>query len=106
MKVRDMLAAKGDAVATVRPDATIDTVLHRLKLEGVGALVVSQDGDRIDGILSERDVVRIQFELSREREGSLGHADRVAVLREHEGLLDLRLIVVARLQIVIAASRL
>jgi len=58
MKVRDMLAAKGDTVATIRPDATIDTVLHRLKLEGVGALVVSEDGEGVSGIISERDVVR------------------------------------------------
>ncbi len=58
MKVRDMLAAKGDRVATVRPDATVETALHRLKLEGVGALVVSEDGERVAGILSERDIVR------------------------------------------------
>jgi CBS domain-containing protein len=58
MKVRDMLAAKGDTVATIRSDATIDTVLHRLKLEGVGALVVSEDGEAVSGIISERDIVR------------------------------------------------
>ncbi len=58
MKVRDMLAAKGDRVATVRPDATIETALHRLKLEHAGALVVSEDGERVGGILSERDIVR------------------------------------------------
>ena len=32
MKVRDMIAAKGDKVATAQPDATVDTVLNRLKL--------------------------------------------------------------------------
>ncbi len=58
MKVRDMLAAKGDKVATTQPDATIDTILHRLKLEGVGALVVSEDGNSVAGIISERDIVR------------------------------------------------
>jgi CBS domain-containing protein len=58
MKVRDMLAAKGDKVATVKPDATIETVLHRLKLEGVGALVVSADDETVSGIISERDIVR------------------------------------------------
>ena len=58
MKVRDMLADKGDNVATIRPDGTIDTVLHRLKLEGVGALVVSEDGEDVAGIISERDIVR------------------------------------------------
>jgi CBS domain-containing protein len=58
MKVRDMLAEKGDKVATTQPDATVDTVLHRLKLEGVGALVVSKDGEKVLGIVSERDIVR------------------------------------------------
>lgn len=58
MKVKDLLAAKGDAVATTRPDATIATALKRLKMEGVGALVVSEDGKSVAGILSERDIVR------------------------------------------------
>ena len=58
MKVRDMLATKGDQVATIRPDATIETALHRLKLERVGALVVSEDGHTVAGIISERDIVR------------------------------------------------
>jgi len=58
MKVRDMLGQKGDKVATVQPDATIDTALHKLKLEGVGALVVSKDDQTVAGIISERDIVR------------------------------------------------
>ena len=61
MKVKDILRAKGDSAnkcATVQPDATVDTVTRRLKLEGCGALVVSGDGSQVDGIVSERDVVR------------------------------------------------
>ena len=58
MNVRDMLGQKGDKVATVRPDATVDTALHKLKLEGVGALVVSEDDQSVAGIISERDIVR------------------------------------------------
>ena len=58
MKVKDLLTTKGDKVATTSSDATIDTVLHRLKLEGVGALVVSDDGKAVNGIISERDIVR------------------------------------------------
>ena len=58
MKVRDMLATKGGEVATVLPSATIKTALLRLKLERIGALVVSEDGNTVDGILSERDIVR------------------------------------------------
>ena len=58
MKVESMLAAKGDKVVTARPDATVATIIRMLKLEGIGALVVSEDGEKILGIISERDVVR------------------------------------------------
>jgi CBS domain-containing protein len=57
MQVRDILAAKGQRVVTIRPDATIATAVHRLALERVGALVVSEDGITIAGILSERDII-------------------------------------------------
>ena len=58
MKVETMLAAKGDKVVTLRPDATVATVIRMLKLESIGALVVSEDGEKILGIISQRDVVR------------------------------------------------
>ena len=58
MKVQAMLAQKGTKVATTRPDATIATAIRILKLEGIGALVVSEDGTHVSGIISERDVVR------------------------------------------------
>lgn len=57
MKVTDVLRTKGEAVVTAAPDTSVMVALHRLKSEGIGALVVSRDGRRIDGILSERDVV-------------------------------------------------
>ncbi len=58
MKVRAMLALKGDNVLTVRTDATIKTAVGTLKSEKIGALIVSDDGSKVQGILSERDVVR------------------------------------------------
>jgi CBS domain-containing protein len=58
MKVEDILRHKGHRVATVAPDATVATVAQRLRSEGVGALVVSAGDDHIDGIISERDIVR------------------------------------------------
>jgi len=58
MKVQAMLSAKGNEVATTLPETVISTVIRKLKLEGVGALVVSEDGDHVVGIISERDVVR------------------------------------------------
>jgi CBS domain-containing protein len=58
MDVRSILAAKGNQVAVIGTDATVNTALEELALHDIGALVVSNDGDHIDGILSERDVAR------------------------------------------------
>jgi CBS domain-containing protein len=59
MRIRDVLADKAHpAVLTVRPDATVSELLARLAEHNVGALVVSADGAALDGIVSERDVVR------------------------------------------------
>jgi CBS domain-containing protein len=45
-----------DNLISIERDATLHQVAHRLAAEGVGALVVT-DGDRVVGIISERDVV-------------------------------------------------
>jgi len=58
MHVHNILQIKGSAVATVRPDATLADATASLRDHGVGALVVSRDDRVIDGIVSERDVVR------------------------------------------------
>ncbi|MGH6932871.1 MAG: CBS domain-containing protein, partial [Dongiaceae bacterium] len=41
----------------MRPEASIATVVHRLKIDRIGAVVISLDGTTIAGILSERDVL-------------------------------------------------
>ncbi|MGI9424320.1 MAG: CBS domain-containing protein [Hyphomicrobiaceae bacterium] len=56
MKVADILAAKGNEVMSVRPSETILTFAHRLRMARVGAMIVSGDGRKILGIISERDV--------------------------------------------------
>ncbi|SNR83598.1 CBS domain-containing protein [Actinomadura mexicana] len=58
MRIRDILRRKGDAVATVRPEATVRQFLAVLAEHNIGATVVSPDGASIAGIVSERDVVR------------------------------------------------
>jgi CBS domain-containing protein len=55
--VGDILRAKGRQVWTVRPDDTVLTALTRMAQREVGAVVVV-DGERIVGILSERDYAR------------------------------------------------
>jgi len=57
MNVETILRNKGDWVATIRPDATIADAVETLNRERIGALVVSADGNSVDGMLSERDIV-------------------------------------------------
>ena len=57
MNVDAILRGKGRDVATIRPDARIAEAVRMLRVKGIGAIVVSEDGRHVDGILSERDVV-------------------------------------------------
>ncbi len=58
MKIGKLLDRKGHFVATVAPTAGVWDALEQLRRHGVGALVVSSDGRSVDGIVSERDIVR------------------------------------------------
>jgi CBS domain-containing protein len=55
--VRDLLAGKGNAVHAVAPTATVYDALGVMAEKGIGAVLVL-DGDRLVGILSERDYAR------------------------------------------------
>ena len=57
MNVETILRAKGSSVATIRPDETVGVAVQQLIDRNIGALVVSNDGDSVDGIISERDIV-------------------------------------------------
>jgi CBS domain-containing protein len=57
MNVETILRTKGRATATIRSDATIAECVRELTSRGIGALVVSSDGDHVEGIISERDIV-------------------------------------------------
>jgi CBS domain-containing protein len=57
MNVEAILRTKGQAVATIRPDETVGAALDQLVSRNIGALVVSEDGESVDGIISERDIV-------------------------------------------------
>lgn len=58
MFVRSIVEAKGRFVATVSPTASLSDAVALLRDHRVGALVVSEGDGRIQGIVSERDVVR------------------------------------------------
>lgn len=58
MRIQSILRRKGSFVASIRPDATVFDASRALRSHGVGALVVSSDSRRVEGILSERDIAR------------------------------------------------
>lgn len=66
MLVNQMLSAKGEAkpgiepvtIITIKPEATLAEAAALLSERRIGAVVVSSDGRKPDGILSERDIVR------------------------------------------------
>jgi CBS domain-containing protein len=58
MDVDQILRSKGATVVTIRPDATVADLVLGLRDAKIGAMVVSDDGWHVDGIVSERDVVR------------------------------------------------
>jgi CBS domain-containing protein len=59
MRIRDVLTSKsGGEVITIGPEATVRELLGLLAEHNVGAVVVSEDGEGVDGIVSERDIVR------------------------------------------------
>ncbi len=59
MRIADVLQSKSlKDVVTIRPDAGVRELLATLSEHNIGAVVVSADGSGLDGIVSERDVVR------------------------------------------------
>jgi CBS domain-containing protein len=56
MKVADILRIKGSVVKTVPPHETALLLSGQMRAEQIGALVVSSDGNSIEGIVSERDL--------------------------------------------------
>ncbi|WP_299665291.1 CBS domain-containing protein [uncultured Ruegeria sp.] len=56
--VAKLLEGKGDAVFSVRPNDTIHSVVDILQEKRIGAVVVTNQNGTLQGILSERDIVR------------------------------------------------
>ena len=57
MKVAEILKQKGQEVISVRPTELIATLSHRMRLARIGAMVVLDEGGKLAGIISERDIV-------------------------------------------------
>ena len=59
MRIGDVLGAKGrPEIITISADASVREMLALLAEHNIGALIVSSDGVTVEGIVSERDVVR------------------------------------------------
>lgn len=58
MRISEVLHSKGNTVITIAPDAAVRDLVALLSEHNLGALVVSTDGMTVEGIVSERDVVR------------------------------------------------
>jgi CBS domain-containing protein len=59
MQIRDILKEKGTKVVTIGPGQAIHDAINKLNEHGIGALVVTDEGEEIVGIITERDVLRI-----------------------------------------------
>src|SRR5258706_4317090 len=58
MTVRAILDTKGHQIESVEPDARLSVAIKTLAERKIGAVLVISQG-RIEGILSERDIVRV-----------------------------------------------
>jgi CBS domain-containing protein len=58
MHIRDILTNKGFDVIVIDPSASVTQLVAMLREHNLGAVVVSRDGRTVDGIVTERDVVR------------------------------------------------
>ena len=58
MQAEHILRRKGRRTITIGPDATLKEASNMLSKHDIGALVVTDETDRIVGVLSERDIVR------------------------------------------------
>jgi len=59
MNVAAILKAKGRSVVTARPEATLEDISRTLGAKRIGAVVIVGASGRIEGIVSERDSIRV-----------------------------------------------
>ena len=62
MKVEDIIKNKGNAVYTIHAEAIVSDALRMLNEKRIGALIVVDDQQKIQGIVTERDIMRQCYE--------------------------------------------
>jgi CBS domain-containing protein len=77
--VKTILAVKGAAVFSVKPDSPISDAVKLMHEKRIGAVLVIDEGDKVRGILSERDVIRV---IAKESCASLQGAVADAMTRD------------------------
>lgn len=58
MNVAAILAGKGRSVVTARPATSLEDIAATLSERRIGAIVITGSGGHIEGIISERDIIR------------------------------------------------
>jgi CBS domain-containing protein len=58
MKIAEVIQRKGADVVTISSQASVADLIDLMSTRNIGAVVVSPDGRFVEGIVSERDVVR------------------------------------------------
>jgi CBS domain-containing protein len=99
MRISDVLSNKPSGqVVTIAPDATVRDLLGLLARHNIGAVVVSADGETVDGIVSERDVVRRLHEDEAVLDGPVSRimTSDVATTEPHTPVDDLRVVMTER----------
>ena len=90
MRIGDLLRNKpSHDVITISPEASVRDLIALLAEHNVGALIVSADGTSVDGIVSERDVVRRLVEHDEVLQGQVSSIMTSAVETvEEQDLVD------------------
>ncbi len=88
--VRQILQAKGYQIFSVSPDAKVFEALHLMAEKGVGALLVVS-GEKVEGIMSERDYARKVVLLGKSsREASVKEimSSKVIYVEPHQSVTE------------------
>jgi CBS domain-containing protein len=59
MSVSQILSAKGHDVVTAKSTDTVQSVAQLLAMKRIGAVIIVNSAGKIEGIVSERDIVRV-----------------------------------------------
>ena len=79
MFMRDILSTKGNVVTTTTPDTTIGDLTNLLVEHRIGAVIVTDPGGKVCGVISERDVI---VALAKHGLDCLGHAVETAMTHD------------------------